>query len=126
MEYLSVAELSEITGIPRTTVRRWLKEYEEFFITDLDGERVVYHPQTLADLSWVQKRREEGMPLIEIKATWIKKVIHSVGELEEENVRLDRIASFFEERRNRWSQKYTDLVSRAENANLWQRIFKTW
>lgn len=133
MTYLSVAELSRLSGIPRTTVRRWLKEYEEFFITDLNGENVVYHPRTPADLSWIQERREEGLSLDEIKCAWTRKVVISANEAEHEIDMLKSERSWLQNEVERakkarcvWFEKYVGLRSTVSKANLWQRVFKKW
>jgi len=133
MTYLSVAELSRLSGIPRTTVRRWLKEFEDFFVSKVQDDRVVYASRTVRQLCWIERRRAQGMSMMEIKSTWIRSLIRMAIEDEDAVRRLDNkngdlIAETARLRRSSdaWAQKCTDIFYRVQNANLLQRIFKKW
>jgi DNA-binding transcriptional MerR regulator len=133
MEYLSVMELSQKSGIPRTTVRRWLKQFEEFFPSEVNDDRIVYAPDTVRTLRWIERQRQRGLTFAEIKSSWIRSLVRmaiedddAIRSLDRENIRLKREAKVWQESRERWSQNYRELHQRARTANLWQRIFRTW
>ncbi len=109
-EYLSVKALSERSGIPRTTVRRWLKRFDMLLVSDLvvdDGgvERVVYHPLTVVILEWIKNNRELG---------------HELEDMKTELMRT-YVSCYYKD-----YNLYSSLASKVNNASLWQRIFRKW
>lgn len=133
MEYLSVVELAKKSGIPRTTVRRWINEFDGFFTSEIKDDRVVYASRTVRQLCWIERLRAQGMSMMEIKSIWIRSLILVAIEDEDTIRRLDKknvefIAEIARLRRSvdAWAEKCNDMAYKVYNTNLWQRIFKKW
>lgn len=66
-EWLSVAQLSKVCGIPETTVRRYLRNLEEFFRSEQVGRGKKYHPGTVEILQRIAMLYNADRETLEVK-----------------------------------------------------------
>lgn len=143
-KYLTVSELSRRSGIPRTTVQRWLKRFELFLIsalaTDNGVERAVYHERTVKFLQWVEKHRNDGITFEQIENMLTRNIVISesnarrdnnklmdiVSKLQWEKSCLEREVEDLRRKNKKQTENYADLSRRVYTASLWQRILKSW
>lgn len=66
-EWLSVAQLSKVSSIPETTVRRYLNNLEEFFRSEQVGRGKKYHPNTVEILQRIAMLYNADRETLEVK-----------------------------------------------------------
>src|SRR5699024_3703279 len=66
-DWLSVSQLSKVSQIPETTVRRYLNNLEEYFRSEQIGRGKKYHPESLELLQRIAMLYSEDRETVEIK-----------------------------------------------------------
>src|SRR5690625_7958050 len=64
---LSVAQLSKVSEIPETTVRRYLNNLKEYFRSERIGRGKKYHPESIELLQRIAMLYSEDRGTVEIK-----------------------------------------------------------
>lgn len=67
VEWLSVSQLSKVSGIPETTVRRYLNNLEEYFRSEKIGRGKKYHPDSVEKLQRIAVLYNQDRETPEIK-----------------------------------------------------------
>jgi len=65
--WLSVAQLSKVSEIPETTVRRYLNNLKEYFRSERIGRGKKYHPESIELLQRIAMLYSEDRETVEIK-----------------------------------------------------------
>ncbi|CDO05229.1 hypothetical protein BN988_03819 [Oceanobacillus picturae] len=65
-KWLSISELSELTKIPETTIRRYVSKFRDYFRYDTRGRTKKYHPDTITILKKIAALYNEDYQAPEI------------------------------------------------------------
>ncbi|HAJ4038281.1 MULTISPECIES: DUF3967 domain-containing protein [Bacillaceae] len=65
-KWLSISELSELTKIPETTIRRYISKFRAYFRYDTRGRTKKYHPDTIMILKKIADLYNEDYQAPEI------------------------------------------------------------
>ncbi len=80
---LSVSELSEITEIPESTVRRYLNKFDSYFRCDARGKGKKYHPDSIEVLKRIAGLYGEGYQAHEIETILATQFPFTVTDLQD-------------------------------------------
>lgn len=104
--YYRISEVSEILGIPATTLRFWEKEFPQLKPTRNQGKHRYYTPEDVEFLRMVNFLvRDRGMRIsaakeqLRVNSTLISKKVEIISKLEDVSAELKHILASLEKRR---------------------------
>lgn len=89
MQYLTIKQVSEITGIPSYTLRFWEKEFDGILVPSrTDGGQRRFCGEDISIIENIKRLKEQGMSLTGIKA----RLTDEHSECDSDENRIDLLA----------------------------------
>jgi len=76
-------EITEITGVPETTLRRFIKRFRHYIVVERRGRWRYYHESAIEVIKTIRRRRDAGATYEEIESELESKAVYTIEPIQE-------------------------------------------
>ncbi|CDQ42122.1 MerR family transcriptional regulator [Virgibacillus salexigens] len=120
-KWLSISQLSEVTGIPETTVRRYTNKFINYFRFEKRSRGKKFHPDSVEVLNRIAALYADDYEAIEIENALAKDFPIGVGEEKEETTKQPPVKSIeqqfneFKEQQERFNRELLNQMQEQQD-----------
>ena len=116
---LSVSELSKITEIPESTVRRYISKFEAYFQYDARGKGKKYHPESVKVLKRIAALYSEDYQAHEIESVLATQFSFAINNQQDTTNQLpatiEQQFEEFKQQQDEFNRQLLERLDRQEN-----------
>lgn len=77
-QWYKTNDIIELTGVPETTLRRFMKRFQHYIIHERRGRLRYYHETAIEVIKTIRERREAGATYEEIESELESKAVYTI------------------------------------------------